>query len=259
MPIGAPFFLPAWPFTVRFNQDDNQRSMFPYRKLAWGSALATLLCLASAGASDKPRLAPPVNPASQYPLNDPHPNEKVTVAADPCLEKQDCPFFRLAYVSHGFLAVRVIITNDRDDALNLDDARMQFFPADGGKEGAATDEELNRRLFSTKNAHGTTIPVIGVTIHHEPVDQKILNDDADFGFQSTIVPPHSTRAGYIFYDTKGIDDPVLKHAELYIKMIHYTDNKNVQHELFGFTLPFDKWLDVQTKPDAKKPDAAPAK
>ncbi len=230
--------------------------MFALRKVAWGSALATS-CLASAArASDKPRPAPPVNPASQYTLNDTHPDEHVTIAADPCTDAKACPFFRLPYVTHGFVPVRVIVTNDRDDALILDDVRIQFIPAEGDKEPAATDEDLNRRLFAMKQVQGTKVPLIPLTLHPEPVDKKILNDDADFGFQSTIVPPHSTRAGYVFYDTKGLDDPPLRHAELYVKMIHYTDAKGVKHELFAFTLPFDKWLASQAKPESKS--AAPA-
>jgi hypothetical protein len=234
--------------------------MFPHRKVVHGSIALALLLPYSALASDKPRPAPPVNPAAQYPMHEAHENEKVTIAADPCMDqKQECSFFRLPYVAHGFIPVRVIVTNDRDDALNLDDVRIQFIPSEGEKEGAATDEDINRRLFSTRSAQGTRIPVIGITTHPEPVDKKILNDEADFGFSSTIVPPHSTRAGYVFYDVRGIDDPVLKHAELYVKMIHYTDAKNVKHELFAFSLPFDKYLDAQPKPEAKKPDTAPAK
>jgi len=244
-------------FTVRFKQDDNQASMVWHRKLAKGS-LVTTVFFASTGftrafASDKPRTAPPVDPAAKYVLNESHPDEHVTIAAEPCLYKQDCPFFRLPYVSHGFVPVRVIITNDRDDALNLDEVRIQFLPAGGGKEAAATDEDLNRRLFSTRNAEGHRIPIIGIETHPEPVDKKILNDDTDFGFQSTIVPAHSTRAGYVFYDVRGIDDPVLQGAELYVKEIHYTDAKGDKHELFAFSLPFDKWLAAQPKPDGKAP------
>lgn len=221
--------------------------MIPYRKL---TLAATLLLSLPALASDKPRPAPPVKPAAEYPLNEAHPNEKVTLAADPCDNQGDCSFFRLPYVGHGFLPVRVIVTNDRDEALILDDARIQFLPAEGEKEAAATDEDLNRRLFSGKQAQGTRLPIIPITIHHEPVDKKILNDDTDFGFTSTVIPPHSTRAGYVFYDTRGIDAPVMKGAELLVKMIHYVDSKGVRQELFSFDLPFDKWLAAQPK-DAK--------
>ena len=223
-------------------------TMFSSRNLI----LTSLLLTVPAFASDKPRPAPPVNPASQYALNDSHPDEHVTIAADPCIDKTACAFFRLPYVSHGFVPVRVIITNDRDDALNLDDVRIQFLPSSGGKEAAATDDDLNRRLFSGKSAAGTKLPIIPITIHHQPVDQKILNDDTDFGFTSTTVPPHSTRAGYVFYDTRGLDDPVMKHAELYVKEIHTTDEKGAKVELFAFTLPFDKWLAANPAEPSKK-------
>lgn len=223
--------------------------------LVFRSAAALLLLAQFAAASDKPRPAPPVNPAAQYTVHDEHANERVTIAAEPCIDAKQCAFFRLPYLSHGFIPIRVIVTNDRDDALNLDDVRIQFIPSEGDKEGAATEEELNRRLFAMKNVRGTRIPIIGITVHPEPVDKKVLNDGADFGFASTIVPPHSTRAGYVFYDTRNLEDPPLKHAELYVKMIHYTDAKSMQHELFAFSLPFDKWLAAQPKPEAApKPD-----
>jgi len=226
--------------------------MSPLRKLAPVVLLLVVIGRAHALGSDKPRPAPPVKPAAQYPLNESHPNEKVTVAADPCEDEDQCKFFRLPYVSHGFLPVRVIVSNDRDQPLDLAEVRIQFFPAAGGKEAAATDDDLNRRLFHGKDAAGTKLPVIPITIHHQPVDQKILNDDTDFGFASTTVPPHSTRAGYVFYDTRGLDDPVMQHAELYVKEIKTTDDKGASVELFGFTLPFDKWL-------AAKPPETPAK
>ena len=104
------------------------------------------------------------------------------------------------------------------------------------------------------SAAGTKLPVIPITIHHQPVDQKILNDDTDFGFTSTTVPPHSTRAGYVFYDTRGLDDPVMKGAELYIKEIKTTDNKGAPQELFAFTLSFDKWLAAKPEKPSKTPD-----
>ena len=222
--------------------------MRPLRKLV----PVLLLLVPSAIASDKPRPAPPVKPASQYVMNEAHPNEHVTIAADPCVDEADCKFFRLPYTNHGFLPVRVIITNERDQILQLDQARIQFYPASGEKEAAATDDDLNRRLFHGKDAAGTKLPVIPIVIHHQPVDQKILNDDTDFGFTSTTVPPHSTRAGYVFYDTRGLDDPVMKHAELYVKEIHTTDEKGAKVELFAFTLPFDKWLAANPAEPSKK-------
>jgi hypothetical protein len=233
------------------SDDDNQARMKSHSHLP--AVLLAMLLPGIAFAGDKPRPAPPVKPAAEYVMHDAHPNEKVTIAADPCDDVKACPFFRLQYVSHGFLPVRVIVTNDRDEALILDDVRIQFFPEHGERQPAATDEDLNRRLFSRKAAQATRLPIIPIPIHHEPVDQKILSDDADFGFASTVVPAHSTRAGYVFYDTQGIDNPVMRHAELGLKMIHYTDAQGKKVELFPFTLLFDPWLaahppDAPTKP-----------
>jgi hypothetical protein len=197
-----------------------------------------ILCLVSAAfAAD--HKAPPAKPANQYAAFDTHPEEHVTIAAEPCDEPKNCSFFRLEYVQHGFLPVRVIVTNDGDRALSLEDVRIQFLSANNDKIPAATDEDINRRLFSTKRAMGTKLPVIPLTIHHPPVDKKISEDDADFGFNGTVVNAHSTLAGYLFYDIRGLDDPALRGAQLYVKMIHTLDGKQ---ELFAFSIPFDKWL-----------------
>lgn len=215
------------------------RTIFYPRKTLLLAVLACSVLGALQDASAADRKAPPAKPATLYAAFDTHAAEHVTIAADPCDEPKNCSFFRLEYVQHGFIPVRVIVTNDGDAALSLDDARMQFISANNDKIPAATEEEINRRLFSTKSAMGTKIPMIPLTIHHAPVDKKITEDEADFGFNGTVVNPHSTLAGYLFYDIRGLDDPALKHAELYLKEIHTLDRKQ---QLFAFTIPFDKWL-----------------
>jgi hypothetical protein len=201
--------------------------------------------------------APPVKPASQYDTFDDHANEQVTIAAEPCDDPADCKFFRLPYVQHGFLPVRVIITNNSDRALSLDDARLQFISANNDIIPAATDDDLNRRLFTMKSVTGTKIPLPAplpsITIHHPAVDKKILEDETDFGFSGTVVNAHSTLAGYLFYDVKSLDDPPLKGAQLYVKMVHTLDAKKY---LFSFSIPFDKWLAAQTKKDSSKDTSA---
>ena len=47
---------------------------------------------------------------------------------------------------------------------------------------------------------------------------------------------------------------MLKHSELYVKMIHYTDAHSTRVELFPFTLLFDTWLAAQPKPETKPAD-----
>jgi hypothetical protein len=202
--------------------------------------LAALFCLVPSTVRASDKSAPPAKPAVEYPAADTHPSEHVTIAAEPCDDPKQCSFFRLQYIEHGLLPVRVVITNDSDHALSLDDARMQFITAANDKIPAATQDDINRRLSTIKNDRGTKIPIIPITVHH-PIDKKIVQDDQDFGFKSTRVQPHSTLAGYLFYDIKDLDDPALKGAELYVKMIHTVDG---QQELFAFSIPFNKWLDA---------------
>ena len=233
----------------------NQR-MSPQRKRNTRIARATrivaltLLTIGSATAMRAAEKGPPAaKSASEYAAHDEHASEHVTVAAEPCEEQKSCSFFRLNYIDHGLLPIRVIITNDSDKALSLEDARMQFISASNDKLPAATTEDLDRRMFTFKNAQGTRIPMIGIKVHH-PVDKKIEDDDRDFGFKTTTVAPHSTLAGYLIYDVQPLDEPALRHAELYVKMIHTKDN---EQELFAFSIPFDQWLAAHPEAPSNHP------
>ncbi|WP_213806029.1 hypothetical protein [Granulicella sp. dw_53] len=210
-------------------------------------AALALASVPTAQAADKK--APPAKPAPEYAAFDAHPNEHVTIAAEPCDDQKQCDFFRLPYVAHSLIPIRIIITNDSDQSLTLDDARFQFISANNDKIPAADLEEINRRMFTFKSAQGTKIPLTPIKIHHPPIDKKVTQDDADFGFKTTVVQPHSTLAGYLFYDIKALEDPALKDAQIYIKMIYTAPTANAadKHQLFAFTIPLDKWLSGRPK------------
>jgi hypothetical protein len=223
--------------------------------------LVTTTCLlaVTSFAADKPRKAPPAKAANQYATFDAHPKEQVTVAAEPCNDPRDCDFFRLPYIQHGFIPVRVIFTNDSDTALLLDDARIQFISANNDKIPAATDDDVQRRLFSTKGVKGRQVPLPAplppIHLHDKPFDKQITQDEDDFGFKSTTVNAHSTLAGYLFYDVRQLDEYPLKGAQLFVKMVYTLPDKDGhKKELFDFNIPFDKWLAAQS---ASKP-AAPS-
>ena len=210
---------------------------------------AVLLSLAPAQAADH-KSAPPAKPAAEYAANDTHPNEHVTVAAEPCDDPRQGPFFRLPYIQHGLLPIRVIFTNDSDHALTLEDARMQFISANDDKIPAATEDEINRRIFTIHSTQPIHIPLDPFPIKRTPVDKKITEDDNDFGFKSTTLNAHASLDGYLFYDIQGLDEPALKHAELYVKMVHTLDGKQ---ELFAFTISFDKWLAANPNAPSNQP------
>lgn len=202
------------------------------------TAAALVFLIPAARAADH-KSAPPAKPATEYAAKDTHANERVTVAAEPCDDPKLCSFFRLPYIQHGLLPIRVIFANDSDSPITLEDARMQFLSANNDKIPAASEDDINRRIFTLHSTQPIHIPLIPFPIHRTPIDKKVTDDDNDFGFKSTTVRPHSSLDGYLFYDIKDLDDPALKHAELYIKMVHTLDGKQ---ELFAFTIPFDKWL-----------------
>src|SRR5579884_797877 len=89
--------------------------------------------------ADKPRKVPPPLPAAQYASHDTH--EQVTIAADPGDTKDSAPHTRLDYLAHGFMPIRIIVTNDSSQPLSLDDARILFVADNNVTENAATQDE----------------------------------------------------------------------------------------------------------------------
>jgi hypothetical protein len=190
-----------------------------------GLSLAVVLALARPAAAEKARKPPPPLPAQQYAMHDTHAREHVTIAAEPGDTKETRPDTRLDYYGHEMMPIRVIVTNDSEFALTLDDARIHLIAGDNSVIAAATDDELQRRLFTIKSATGTKIPLPlplpPITVHRGSVDKKILADDHDFGFQTTTVLPHTTVAGYLYYDMEGIDPPFLDKATLELRKVRF--------------------------------------
>ena len=178
----------------------------PQNKLVRVAAVAAL-CTLAAFAKDKPRKPVPPMSAEKYPFHDAHANEKVAIAAEPGDTDETIAKTRLDYYHHGFMPMRVIVTNDSNDAVSLDDARILFVAADNYVENAATDDDLQRRLFSKKSVAGTKIPLPGplpsITIHHPPVDKQILAGRHRLWFPGnhSCCPHHRSRV------------PLLRHAQ----------------------------------------------
>jgi len=184
-----------------------------------------LLFILPAHAERKPK--PPL-PAAQYPMHITH--DGVTIAAEPGDTKETRPDTRLDYYSHGLLPIRVIVTNDSTEPVNLDDARIHFIAADDTDLPAATSDDLDRRLSTIKAATGTKIPIglpIPITVGKKDIPKKIKQDDDDFGFKTTTIAPHTTVAGYLYYDTQDLPTPVLTKAYLQLRQVRFSTSKRV--------------------------------
>ncbi|MES2390870.1 MAG: hypothetical protein V4555_04465 [Acidobacteriota bacterium] len=193
-------------------------------------SLAIVLSLAITAHAEKARKPKPALPAGQYQLHQTNAEDHVTVAAEPGDVDATRPDTRLDYFHHGFLPVRVIITNDSDQPLDLDQVRIHFIGADNSVIPAATEDELIRGLFTLKSATGTKLPLglpIPITVGKKDIEKKVAQDDIDFGFATTTVAPHSTIAGYLFYDVRDLDDPALRNATLEVRKMEVSGTHRV--------------------------------
>ena len=200
------------------------------RRFAFLFAVLTL-CTGAWAAGHPPK----AGAASEYADVDTHPQERVSIAADPFDTEDSTRFFRIDYLKYGLLPVRIIITNTGDRPILLDDVRIQFISATNDRIPAATPDEIDRRMNNVSNPmdkYHFPIPLPKGKTHNQKIDQ----DMNDFGFSTLTVEPHTTQAGFLFYDVSGLETPVLRGAEIYVKMVHDADGK----DLFAFTISFDK-------------------
>ena len=183
---------------------------------------------------------PAVEPATTFAAVEVHDKEKVAIAAEPYDTKEKEALFRVDYLSHGVMPVRLIVTNLGDRPISLRDARILFLTAAGDKIQAAEPEDVER-LMTLKEKQGTKIPMPGPipSIHTKPKasDKDVEQDFDTFEYQALVVEPHTTRAGFLFYDVSGLNHP-LSGALLNLHKLRDADGK----ELFYFEIPFEKYL-----------------
>ncbi len=202
--------------------------------------LSPLVALVSAAADRTP---PSVEPATSFPAVDIHVDEHVAIAADPYDTHEKAAIFRADYLKYGFMPIRLIVTNNGDKPISLAEARIHFITADGDKIPAALPGDIERRSTTVSNAGRRIALPAPLPPIHQKVKSKTKEIDADFAsfeYSALAVEPHTTRAGFLFYDMREIENP-LKGAKLYLRMLRSSDGK----DLFFFEIPFDKYLATQ--------------
>jgi hypothetical protein len=183
---------------------------------------------------------PPVQPATTFAAVEVHDNEKVAIAVEPYDTRARESIFRVDYLSHGVMPVRLIVTNNGDRPISLRDARILFLTSAGDKIPAAEPEDVER-LMSQKERQGSKIPMPGpipnIKVKPKASDKDVEDDFDTFEYQALVVEPHTTRAGFLFYDVSGLSNP-LQGAKLHLVKLRDADG----NELFYFEIPFDKYL-----------------
>lgn len=198
-----------------------------------------VLCLAApAWASD--HTTPPIQPATSFAAVEVHDKEKVAIAAEPYDTRQKESIFRIDYLGHGIMPVRLIVTNNGDKPISLRDARILFQTKSGERIQAAMPEDVER-LMTRKEREGGRIPMPGpiptIKLKPKASNKDIEEDFNQFEYGALVVEPHTTRAGFLFYDVSQLDDP-LRGSKLHLHKLMDADGR----ELFYFEIPFDKYL-----------------
>jgi hypothetical protein len=189
-----------------------------------------LLCGGTAVASKPPKALP----ASAYPAVDAHPQERVSIAADPFDTPERTGFLRANYLQNDLMIVRIIVTNASDRPIHLDDVRMQFISAANDRIPAATPDEVERRMSDVRDPTHKVLKSPIPLPKRAPKIKKVEDDMNEFGFSALTVEPHSTQSGFLWYDVSDLPKPVLHGAQIYVKMVKDADGK----DLFPFAIPF---------------------
>jgi hypothetical protein len=215
-------------------------------RVAYTLALLVILIMgqaATVGASN--HTAPPVQPATTYPAVEVHDKEHVAIAVEPYDTKEKESIFRVDYLGHGVMPVRLIITNNGDKPISLRDARILFYTAGGDKIQAAEPGDVER-LMTRSEREGKKIPLPGplppIKTKPKASNKAIEEDFNQFEYQALVVEPHTTRAGFLFYDVSQLDHP-LQGAKMHLHELRDSGG----NELFYFEIPFDTYLKSKSK------------
>ncbi len=203
-------------------------------------AIPLVLLWLSLPVSASDHAPPPVQPATSFPAVEVHPDEHVAIAVEPYDTREKESIFRVDYLSHGVMPVRLIVTNLGDRPISLRDARILFVTADGERIQAAEPEDVER-MMTRKEQQGSRVPLPAPLppIHTKPKgsNKEIEQDFDTFEYSALAVEPHTTRAGFLFYDVSGLSHPLVG-AKLYLRSLRDADG----NELFYFEIPFNKYL-----------------
>jgi hypothetical protein len=198
--------------------------------------LIPVLCLAG-----KDFVMPTPHPAGTYPAHDAHPTEKVAVALDPYDMADKASIFSVHYSELGFLPIFVVVTNDGDQPLQLAGMKTQLVTVDRSKVDPASEDDIDRRI-SRPSANTKRYPLPFPTKVKGGVSKQAREEIQNAQFAAKAVEPHSTQAGFLFFDVSGISTP-LAGAHVYLTGVR--DAKG--NELMYFEIALEKYLSAPAK------------
>lgn len=146
--------------------------------------------------------------ASTYPSKDAHTNEKVTAAVELYNAPPKSDIFTTPFIQDGVLPVFLVITNDGDKPVTLTRMHAQLVTSTRAKlEALTTDDVFRRVAHISGNNTGSSgrvgpLPLPGGNKNKKA--QKSYQEIMAANFAAQAVEPHTTRAGFIFFDVMDV-------------------------------------------------------
>jgi hypothetical protein len=212
-----------------------------HRRIVLSIALI-LACAAMLWAAKEFQM-PRAENAKTYPAHDEHSKEKVTIAADPYDIEAKASIFTVKYNDHELLPVYMIVTNDGDQPVTLTDIDVTMKYRDRSKVAPATEDNILSRITKIKQRGGEiprSYPIPLPKKSKGGIPKGALDELDQAMFKVKAVEPHATRAGFMFFDVSGLENP-LAGATLYITGVRDNDG----HDLMYFEIPMEKYLSAQ--------------
>jgi hypothetical protein len=207
-----------------------------------GAAAALLIAVTACWAA-KQFIMPAVQPAKTYLAHDQHTDEAATVAADPYDNAEKARIFSVHYDEIGILPILLIITNDGDQPITLAGMKAELVTGDRSKLLATAPEDIYRRLSHPHPSAGSYPLPFPTKKVKGGMSSQTREEVQNAQFGARAVEPHSTQAGFLFFDVQGISAP-LAGAHLYLTGVHNAQG----NELMYFEVPFEKYLNAPAKP-----------
>lgn len=207
--------------------------------------LAAALLMAGASFAAKQFVMPESRHARSYPAHDEHPQEKVTVAADPYDLPPKTGIFTVPFLRHEVLPVFLVISNDSDQPISLVSMKVQLVTGRRSKLEPLDSDDLMRRVGGPSQVGRSSpprpsplpIPLPGGGGRQQTRRGQTYEEIEAALFQARAVEAHGKQAGFVFFDVRDIDQP-LHGGRVFVSGVKTGEGQ----ELWFFEIPMEKYL-----------------
>lgn len=185
---------------------------------------------------------PVARAAINYPAHDLHRDEKVAIAADPYDTPDKAKIFTINFADHGLLPIFFIVTNDGDQPVSIAHLDITLITANHSKLTPLGTDDLYRRLSNPQTAtRPSPLPLPNRV--KGTLSRKQMDEIESSHFAAKAVEPHSTQAGFLYFDIDEIASP-LRGSNIEITGVD--DARG--NELMFFEISVDKYFNAPTNP-----------